>query len=232
MNSGSPITSGLFFILQDVVNTNPSPVTGVMHGSSVSPSIDHRSDPFFKSYAFIHPQKIKVIRYIRPKYACRKCEGTDSEQAVKIAPVPPQIIPKSIAPPGLLAYVLVSKFCDAIPFYRQEKQFSRIGIELSRVDFSNWAIQASRQCDPLIEVFLDEIQAGPAVQMDETRLQVMKELGRANTTKSYMWVIRGGPPENPVIVYRYHPSRSARIPLQYLSEYEGYLQTEGYEAYG
>ncbi len=179
----------------------------------------------------IIPQQIKVIRHIRPKYACKACEGTDSEQAVKIAPVPPQIIPKSIATPGLLAYVLVSKFCDAIPFYRQEKLFSRIGIELSRVDFSNWAIQAARQCDPLIEIFLDEIRAGPVVQMDETRLQVMKELGRANTTNSFMWVIRGGPPENPVIVYRYHPTRSARIPLQYLSEYEGFLHSDGYEGY-
>jgi transposase len=63
------------------------------------------------------PQQIKVIRHIRPKYSCKACEGTDGEQAVKIAPVPPQIIPKSIFTPGLLAYVLVSKFCDAIPFY-------------------------------------------------------------------------------------------------------------------
>ena len=179
----------------------------------------------------IIPQQLKVIRHIRPKYACKKCEGTESEQAVKIAPVPPQIIPKSIATPGLLAYVMVSKFCDAIPFYRQEKLFRRIGIELSRVDFCNWAIQVARQCDPLIEVFLDEIRAGPVVQMDETPLQVMKELGRANTMKSYMWVMRGGPPENPVIVYRYHPTRGAKIPLGYLSEYEGYLQTDGYEGY-
>jgi transposase len=179
----------------------------------------------------IIPQQIKVIRHIRPKYACKKCEGAHGGQAVKIAPLPPQIIPKSIATPGLLAYVLVSKFCDAIPFYRQEKQFRRIGIELSRVDFSHWAIQAARQCDPLIEIFLDEIRVGPVVQMDETRLQVMKELGRANTAHSYMWVIRGGPPESSVIVYRYHPSRSAKIPLQYLSEYEGHLQTDGYEGY-
>ena len=83
----------------------------------------------------IIPAQIKVIRHIRPKYACKRCEGLDSDQAVKIAPVPPQIIPKSIATPDLLAYILVSKFCDAIPFYRQEKLFRRIGIELSRVDF-------------------------------------------------------------------------------------------------
>ncbi len=179
----------------------------------------------------IIPQQIKVIRHIRPKYACQKCEGLDSPQAVKIAPVPPQIIPKSIATPGLLAYILVSKFCDAIPFYRQEKLFRRIGIELSRVDFSHWAIQVARQCDPLIEVFLEQIRAGPVVQMDETRLQVMKELGRADTAQSFMWVIRGGPPQNPVILYRYHPSRSAKIPLVYLSDYQGYLQTDGYEGY-
>jgi len=179
----------------------------------------------------IIPQKLIVIRHIRPKYACKKCDGAKSEQAVKIAPVPPQIIPKSIVTPGLLAYVLVGKFCDAIPFYRQEKQFSRIGIELSRVDFSNWAIQVARQCDPLVEILLNEVRAGPVVQMDETRLQVMKELGRANTNKSFMWVIRGGPPESPVILYRYHPSRSGKIPLQYLSEYEGYLQTDGYGGY-
>jgi transposase len=179
----------------------------------------------------IIPQQLKVIRHVRPKYACKNCEGTESEQAVKIAAVPPQIIPKSIATPGLLAYVLVSKFCDAIPFYRQEKLFRRIGIELSRVDFCNWAIQVARQCDPLVEVMLDEIRAGPVVQMDETPLQVMKELGRANTKKSYMWVMRGGPPENPVIVYRYHPTRGAKIPLGYLAEYEGFLQTDGYDGY-
>lgn len=180
----------------------------------------------------IIPAQIKVIRHIRPKYACKKCEGLGSEQAVKIAPVPPQIIPKSIATPGLLAYVLVSKFCDAIPFYRQERQFARIGIELPRGDFCHWTVQTALQCDPLIEIFLDQIRAGPVAQMDETRVQVMKEVGRADSAQSFMWVIRGGPPGKPVIVYRYHPSRSASIPLQYLSGYKGHLQTDGYEGYG
>ena len=78
------------------------------------------------------------------------------------------------------------KFCDAIPFYRQEKQFNRIGIDLSRVDFSNWAFQAARQCDPLVEILLAEVRAGPVVLMDETRLQVMKELDRADTANSHM----------------------------------------------
>lgn len=177
------------------------------------------------------PAQLKVIRHIRPKYACKKCEGLDSAHPVKIAPVPAQIIDKSIVTPGLLAFVLVSKFCDAIPFYRQQKQFARIGIELPRVDFCNWTIQAALQCDPLMELFLDEIRAGPVMQMDETRVQVMKELGRADSAQSFMWVMRGGPPGKPVIVYRYHPSRSAAIPLQYLSGFHGHLQTDGYEGY-
>jgi transposase len=179
----------------------------------------------------IVPAQLKVIRTIRPKYACKKCEGLEISHPVKIAPLAPQIIQKGIATPGLLAFVFTAKFCDAIPFYRQEKQFARIGIELSRADFCNWSAQVARQCDPLIEVFLDEIRAGPVAQMDETRVQVMKELDRADTSKSFMWVIRGGPPGKPVIVYRYHPSRSASVPLQYLSGYQGFLQTDGYKGY-
>jgi transposase len=177
------------------------------------------------------PAQLKVIRHVRPRYACKKCEGLDSIHPVKIAPVPAQIIEKSIATPGLLAFVLVSKFCDAIPFYRQERQFARIGIDLPRGDFCNWTAQVALQCDPLMELFLDEIRAGPVMQMDETRLQVMKELGRADTAQSFMWVMRGGPPGKPVIVYRYHPSRSAAIPPQYLCGFHGYLQTDGYEGY-
>ena len=113
----------------------------------------------------IIPARVQVRRHVRPKYACGSCEGSGDEEkpAVRIAPAVPQLLPKSIASPALIAYMLVSKFCDALPFYRQEKLFCRIGIELSRVDFSNWAIQATRQCDPLIEVFLQEIRAGPFV---------------------------------------------------------------------
>ena len=179
----------------------------------------------------IIPVQLKVIRHVRPRYACKKCEGLGSAHAVKIAPMPPQIIEKSIATPGLLAFVLVSKFCDAIPFYRQQTQFARIGIDLPRGDFCNWSAQVALQCDPLMELFLDEIRAGPVVQMDETRVQVMKELGRADTAQSFMWVMRGGPPGEPVVLYRYHPSRSASIPLQYLSGFHGHLQTDGYEGY-
>lgn len=69
----------------------------------------------------IEPAKIRVIRHIRPKYSCRSCEGVEDDTSVKIAPAPPQIIPKGLPTAGLLTHVLVAKFCDALPFYRQEK---------------------------------------------------------------------------------------------------------------
>ena len=90
----------------------------------------------------------------------------------------------------------------------------------------NWAIQVSRKAEILLELLLEEVLKGPVIQMDETTLQVMNEVGKGNTTKSYMWVIRGGPPERPVILYKYHRNRSGDIALSYLEDYEGYVQTD------
>jgi transposase len=180
------------------------------------------------------PAKIWVARHIRPKYTCKACEGAsveDGEKVIKIAPPPPQMIPKSIATASLLVYVLVSKFCDALPFYRQEKIFRRIGIDIPRATMCRWALEVGRKCEPLIELMHREIRAGPLIQMDETTVQVMNEVGRKNTAKSYMWVIRGGPADHPILLYQYHPSRSAEIPLAYLKDYEGYLHTDGYAGY-
>lgn len=183
--------------------------------------------------AFV-PAKMRVVRNIRPKYACKICDdisGENGEKAIKIAPPPPQMIPKSMATASLLAHLLVSKFCDALPFYRQEKMFGRIGIDIPRETMCRWAVEVGRKCEPLIELMQREVQAGPLIQMDETPVQVMGESGRANTAKSYMWVIRGGPRGHPVLLYQYHPTRSAEVPLGYLKGYEGYFQTDGYSAY-
>ncbi len=141
----------------------------------------------------IVPAKVKVIRHIRYKYACRSCEGLESEEgAVKTAKLPAQIIPQGIVTPGLLSHILISKFADAMPFYRQEKKFRRIGVEISRATMSNWAIQVGKRCKPLISLLGQEILRGAVVNIDETTVQVMKEPGRDNKSKSYMWVFVGG----------------------------------------
>jgi transposase len=91
----------------------------------------------------IIPATIQVVRNIWPKYACKQCEGLDTQGAVvKIAPVPKQIIEKGINTAGLVAYILTDKFVDALPFYRQEKQFSRLGIDIPRATMCNWAINS------------------------------------------------------------------------------------------
>ncbi len=180
----------------------------------------------------IIPAKIQVIRHIRPKYACRNCEGVESDgPTVKIAPPPPQIIPKGIATPGLLAHVAVCKYADALPLYRQEKIFERCGIELSRSTMAGWMIMAAQSCTPVMDLLYKQLHAGPLINVDETPVQVLKEPGRANTTKSYMWVFRGGPPEKPVLIYRYSPTRSGEVPREVLQGYRGYCQTDAFSGY-
>jgi len=178
------------------------------------------------------PPKLIVVRHIRPKYACRSCQGVETENgAVKIAPPPVELIPKSIATPELLAYLLTSKFVDALPFYRQERILARIGVDLSRATMCHWTIQVAQRLEPLLELLRENIRAGPYVQIDETTLQVLKEPGREPESKSYMWVYRGGEPGKPSLIYQYFPSRSGDVPFEFLDTYEGYVQTDGYKGY-
>ena len=180
----------------------------------------------------IVPQKIQVIRHIRPKYACRACEGVEGEgPTVKIAALPPQIIPQGIVTPGLLAYVLVNKFCDGLPFYRQQSMFARLGVDISRATMSGWALRAAEACQPLIELMYQELRSGPLINLDETTVQVLSEPGRKNTSKSYMWVARGGPPDQPVVLFRYDPGRGGKVADELVGGFKGYLQTDGYAGY-
>ena len=178
------------------------------------------------------PAKLEVIRHVRPKYACRACEGVESEGgAVRIAPVAAQLIPRSMATPSLLAHVLVTKFADAVPFYRQESQFRRLGIDIPRATMCHWLTQVAERSQGLLAALIREQWDGPLIQADETPLQVLKEPGRAATTKSYMWLFRGGPRGRPVVVYQYHPSRGQEVAARYLEGYEGVVQTDGYAGY-
>jgi len=178
------------------------------------------------------PASLTVKRHIRYKYACPACEGVDDGgPTVKIAPVPAQLIPKSMAEAGLVAHIVCSKFEDALPLYRQEKIFSRLGIDLPRSTMGNWLIKVAESCQPLERLLNQEIRSGPLVNADETPVQVLKEPGKADSTKSYMWIFRGGDPDHPSLVFKYHPSRSGRVPQEYLSGFTGYLQCDGYNGY-
>lgn len=181
----------------------------------------------------IIPAKIEVLKHISYKYGPCACEGFTAQgiPEIKVAAKPGRLIPGSIVSPGLLAYILVSKFADSMPFYRQEKIFARIGVEICRANMCNWTIHAARRCGDLIDLFWQEIRSGPLIQMDETTLQVLKEVGREASNKSYMWVTVGYVDDKKIIIYHYHQSRSGKIPLSILDGYKGYLQTDGYEGY-
>jgi transposase len=174
----------------------------------------------------IIPAKIQVLRHIRKKYACPCCGA-----GVKTAPVPPQPIPKSNASAGLLAYIVTAKFLDALPLYRQSKQFQRIGVYLPRATLASWMIRCGGLVQALCNLMQEQLNRYPIQQMDETTVQVLKEDGKAATSLSYMWVQRGGPPEQPVIRFSYSPSRSQEVADQLLLDFQGILQTDGYAGY-
>jgi transposase len=173
----------------------------------------------------IVPAKIQVIRHIRKQYAC------SCGHCIKTAALPPQPIPKSLASPGLLAHITVSKYQDALPLYRQETILQRIGVDIPRATLANWMIQAGNLIQPLINLLRDRLLAYDILQMDETPVQVLKEPERAAQSKSHLWLQRGGPPDQAVVLYDYDPGRGADVPKRLLAGYKGYLQTDGYDGY-
>ena len=172
------------------------------------------------------PAQIRVIQHRRKKYACTQCEGQ-----VSVAPMPAQPIPKSNAGPGLLAYVAVSKYQDALPLYRQEGIFKRLGVHLPRNTLANWMIKSSERLQPLYNLLQDRLLSSGYVQMDETPVQVLTEPGREASTKSYMWVRKTGDPHQPVILFDYFPNRAGSVVGTLLPDYQGFLQTDDYGGY-
>ena len=173
----------------------------------------------------IIPAKIQVIRHIRKKYAC------SCGQCIKTAPLPAQPIPRSMASPGLLAHIAVSKYQDALPLYRQETILQRIGVELPRATLANWMIQTGTLIQPVVNLLRDRLLDHDILQMDETTVQVLNEAGKSAQSKSYLWLQRGGPPDQPVVLYDYDPGRGAGVPKRLLADFSGYLQTDGYDGY-
>ncbi len=180
----------------------------------------------------IIPAVIQVVRHVRPKYSCKQCENvTEQGPTVKKAPAPIQLLPKSIASGGLMAHLLTAKFADALPFYRQEKQFARLGADIPRTTMCRWAMKVAQACIPLKSLLQQEILAGPLVNIDETTVQVLKEPGRDPTSKSYMWVFRGGDPRAPSFYFHYHHSRSGEVAKDFLGGYQGVVQSDGFAGY-
>jgi len=172
------------------------------------------------------PAQIYVIEHHRPTLSCSRCD-----ESIHTVPMPPQPIPKSVASPGLLAHVAIAKYADGLPLYRQTQQWQRMGIDLPRNTLASHMIKIGTLVQPLIDELHRHVLAQAIVQMDETTVQVLKEPDKPARSKSYMWVMRAGPPDHCAVLYHYATSRAQTVPEHMLSGFAGYLQTDGYAGY-
>ena len=182
----------------------------------------------------IIPEKIFVERHIYPVYACRKCEGSGDEDhpVFRQAPAAKNIIPKSIATPGLLSYIFINKYCNHMPYYRQAQNFDRKGIDISRATMDKWQLEVYEKIKPLENLLMKHLKTGKILNMDETTCRILNyESGNKERKKSYIWLAHGGPKNKKVVVYRYFESRSPKYIKPFINGFTGWLQTDEYPGY-
>jgi len=174
-----------------------------------------------------------VKKHKRLKYAC-KCCG----QTVAIAKSPDQAIEKGIAGPNLLAQVLVDKYGDHLPLYRQEQRFKRHNIHISRSTLWNWAFLSSLSLSPLVDAMKRDLLVVGHIFADETtmptlRARVPENLGKKTKT-NYMWVYNGPSKADrkfPIVIYDFTEGRDGKYPEGFLEGFSGYVQVDAYSGY-
>ncbi len=174
----------------------------------------------------IIPMKIRVIRTIRPKYAPLKGNG-----APVVARLAPGILPRSNFSAGFVAMLLTVKYADGLPLARLAKVLARHGVDVPRQSLARTAIQAAGALQPIANLMRDVLLESPIIHMDETPVQVLKEPGKSPTSKSYMWVQRGGVAKKTVVMFDYAPTRAGTVPVRLLEGWSGYLMTDDYAGY-
>ena len=175
------------------------------------------------------PARFRVIRHLRPRMACRTCETIHQAPAVSLP------IEKGKTGPGLLAHVLVSKFADHLPLYRQAEIYAREGVLIHRNTMADWVGAAARLMDPLAEAIGRHVMAGDAIHTDDTPVKVQAP-GQGKTKTGRLWTyVRDerswGSHTAPAAYYRYSPDRKGERPRQHLKNYCGYLHADGYSGY-
>lgn len=174
----------------------------------------------------IIPMQVQALAFHRKRYGC-----PTRKHAPVIAERPAQVLPKSNASNDLLALLITAKYVDGLPLARMEYILGRAGALVPRVTLARWMIQTAEKLKPLEEAMNSVLTQYPVLQMDETPVQVLKEKDRSPSSQSYMWVRKGGPPERPVILYHYAPSRGKAVPMDLLKDWQGYLMCDGYGGY-
>jgi len=175
------------------------------------------------------PACFRVIRHVRPKLSCRSCES------IAQAPVPSLPIQRGLATPALLAHVLVAKYADHCPLYRQAEIYARAGVELDRSTLADWVGQSARLVRPLVDALGAHVMAAERVHADDTTVPVL-DPGRGTTKTGRLWCyVRDDRPFGgtapPAVLCRYSPDRKGEHPRTHLAGFHGILQADGYTGY-
>lgn len=175
------------------------------------------------------PASLFVLEHVRPKFACKKCEEGGVVTATR--PAEGQLIEKGLPGPGVVTQVIVSKFVDHLPLYRQEGIFARFGVQLARSTMCGWTADAGRLLQPLVRLMAERIHQSKVIHTDDTPVPVQSK-GHGKTKTGRMWVYLGDATSGgPYTVYDYTPTRSREGPVKWLAGYEGYLQADAYAGY-
>ena len=177
----------------------------------------------------IEPIRFKVIRQVRPKLACACCERIVQAEA------PSRPIARGVAGPGLLAHVLVSKYGDHLPLYRQSEIYAREGVELDRSTLADWVSGTSQLFEPLVEALRRHVMAAQKLHADDTPVPVLAP-GNGKTKTGRLWTyVRDDRPAGdqtpPAAWFAYTPDRKGEHPQAHLSKFTGTLQADGYAGF-
>ena len=175
------------------------------------------------------PGSFRVTRHVRPKLSCRGCES------IAQAPAPSLPIERGLAGPGLLAHVLVAKYADHLPLYRQAEIYARDGVELDRSTLADWVGQTARLVRPLVEAVGTHVMAAERVHADDTTVPVLDPGGGKTKTGRLWCYVRDDRPfagkTPPAVLYCYSPDRKGEHPRTHLASFRGILQADGYAGY-
>ncbi|QDS98856.1 IS66 family transposase [Adhaeretor mobilis] len=175
------------------------------------------------------PASFKVLRHVRHKYACAKCDHDGYNPNIETAKKPQQPIDKGLPGPSLLAHVITSKLGDHLPLYRLKRIFERQKVHVARSTMCAWMRCAGELVTPLVELMIERVRQSKVIHTDDTVVPIQSP-GAKQCRKGRIWCYWGDE-ANPYIVYDYTPSRSRDGPAKWLAGYSGYLQADAYGGY-
>lgn len=179
------------------------------------------------------PAKAVIEEHVQYTYGCRHCEKDACGVPILRAKADPPLLRGSYASAEAVAQIMTQKFVMGVPLYRQEQEWNRGGVNLSRQTMSNWLLDTTEEyLEPIYKALHTRLCQRNVLHADETPLQVLHEPGKSPQSNSYMWLYRtSGDTKEPIVLYNYQPDRKMARPQTFLKDFHGYLHADGYSGY-